>query len=88
MELTMSQYKRLVKDFPKKAFILVSWEDKGREPKNEHAKNIRYKVDIKAQVRDGVMTCESRFGATEPYVVIPGKARRKAGQQLSLLAQV
>lgn len=80
--LTEAQYKLLIKLFPTRAFIIISWEKSG-EPKGEYAKSIRYMVDIKCYVNKGVAECESRFGATEPYRVIPKKV--KTGEQLSLL---
>lgn len=69
LNLTVIQYKLLIKTFPKKSFIIISWEGAGQHPKGEHAKAIRYMVDIKAYVSKGVVKCDSRFGQTTPFKI-------------------
>lgn len=75
LNLTVAQYKLLIKSFPKKAFIIISWEGTAQEPKGEPAKAIKYMVDIKCYVQKGVANCQSRFGATKPYQIF-GKSKQ------------
>ncbi len=82
--LTQDQYKKLVKEFPRKAFIIISWSGAGGNPKGEHAKAIRYMVDIKVTVHDGKATAQSRFGPTEPYIVFEKKKTIKSGSTIPL----
>lgn len=81
MNLTTAQYKMLIKLFKTKSFIIISWEGAGEQPKGEHAKAIRYMVDIKTYVKNGVARSASRFGATTPYKIFDHKAEK---QQLQL----
>ncbi len=81
LNLTAAQYKNLVALFPRKSFILISWERPGGAPKGEHAQGIRYMVDVKCYVKEGVATADSRFGATEPFVIYDKKARPKLPQE-------
>jgi energy-coupling factor transporter ATP-binding protein EcfA2 len=79
--LTTTQYKYLIAKFPKKSFILISWEGSGGEPKGEHAKAIRYMVCIKAHVKRGQAEVASRFGPTHPFKIftpIPKEVQQKA----------
>lgn len=69
MYLTQDQYKRMIKKFPHKAFIIISWSGAGDNPKGEHAKAIRYMVDITCVVKNGMAHVQSRFGPTMPYQV-------------------
>lgn len=87
MYLTQEQYKQLVKEFPRKAFIIISWSGAGGNPKGEHGKAIRYMVDITVTVKDGVATAQSRFGPTEPYVVFEKKKTIKPGSTIPLFGQ-
>ncbi|MBN2263044.1 MAG: ATP-binding protein [Prolixibacteraceae bacterium] len=73
IELTTTRYKRLVRQYPRKSFIIISWEADNKEPKGEYAKAIRYMVDIKCRVHDGLAVADSRFGETAPYRVFPAK---------------
>jgi RecA-family ATPase len=66
INLTTEQYKHLIKTFPKKAFIIISWEQVGGAPKGEHAKAIRYMVDVKTYVKNGIAKSDSRIGPTQP----------------------
>lgn len=75
MGLTKAQYKDLIREFPRKAFIIISWERPGGAPKGEHAQGIRYMVDIKCYVKSGVAKADSRFGATEPYKIFDANTR-------------
>lgn len=67
--LTTFQYKELVALFPKKSFIIISWEGSGGNPKGEYAKSIRFMVDIKVRVVNATTHVNSRFGATKPYKI-------------------
>lgn len=78
INLTKEQYKRLIKLFPTKSFVIISWEDKGEQPKGQYAQDIRYMVDIKCYVRNKVAKCDSRFGPTVPYQIMPKKAVKGA----------
>lgn len=82
MNLTTEQYKRLIRRYPRKAFIIISWEGSGGNPKGEYAKAIRYMVDIKTYVKNGRAISQSRFGVTRPYQAIAQKA--KPGDQLTM----
>lgn len=77
MGLTVQQYQKLIEDFPRKSFIIISWE-KGGRPKGEHAKAIEYMVDIKCYVHQGRAVCRSRFGATEPRQLFEWKPSKPA----------
>lgn len=65
--LTQFQYKILNEMFPRKGIVIISWEGSGGHPKGEAAKAIRYMVDVKIHVRNGVAVAQSRYGATHPY---------------------
>jgi molybdopterin-guanine dinucleotide biosynthesis protein len=82
--LTTKDYKRMIETFKKKAFIIISWEGNGSEPKGEYAKAIRYMVDIKMRVYKGTMNADSRFGETKPFKIFEQKAEPAAQQQLEL----
>lgn len=82
INLTTEQYKHLIKTFPKKAFIIISWEQVGGAPKGEHAKAIRYMVDVKTYVKNGIAKSDSRFGPTQPYQIFSQVIRN--GDQLEI----
>ena len=82
INLTTEQYKHLIKTFPKKAFIIISWEQVGGAPKGEHAKAIRYMVDVKTYVKNGIAKSDSRFGPTQPYQIFSQIIRN--GDQLNI----
>ncbi len=73
INLTTIQYKALIKQFPRKSFIIICWS-KGDEPKSQYAKDLCYMVDIRTMVIDGVAHTKSRFGGSEKYAIF--------GQQL------
>ena len=75
LNLTQAQYKNLKALFPRKTFILISWEQPGGAPKREHAQAIRYMVDVKCYVKKGTAVADSRFGATEPFVIFDPSTR-------------
>jgi hypothetical protein len=81
LNLTAAQYKNLVSLFPRKTFILISWEKAGGAPKGEHAQGIRYMVDVKCYVKKGVAVADSRFGATEPFVIFDSSTRPQHPQE-------
>lgn len=79
MHLTFEQYQRLHERFPRKALIIVCWND----PMDTHAKRIRYTCDLKVEVKDFVARVRSRFGGNRPYLI---RGNRPAyGTQLTLL---
>ncbi|MDJ1494186.1 hypothetical protein QNI19_14680 [Cytophagaceae bacterium DM2B3-1] len=84
MYLTQSQYKQLVEEFPNKAFIIISWSGAGDNPKGEHAKAVRYMVDITCVVKDGIAKVQSRFGATMPYQIFETKKPVETGKTIPL----
>ncbi len=68
--MTYGQYKTL-KEFckkGKKSIIMISHALQ-EQPKGNHAKSIRYDVDIKIKASAGVAVAESRYGATKPYTI-------------------
>jgi Ni2+-binding GTPase involved in maturation of urease and hydrogenase len=71
MGLTYEQYKWLKDKFKHIAFILISHATGGNEPQGAQAPKIRYKAEIKTNVRKGVAFSDSRFAATKPYRVMP-----------------
>jgi len=81
-ELTQGQYKKLNELFPKRGIILISWQGNGNQPKGEHAKAIRYMVDVKVHVKKGVAKADSRYGQTIPYTIFSPAV--KPGDNLSL----
>lgn len=72
--LTYSQYKELkqVCKRGKKSLILISHAEKDK-PKGNHAKSIRYDVDIKIFCREGKTYVDSRYGKTKPYTIYSKK---------------
>lgn len=68
--LTTKMYTELKNRYKKRdlAFIFVSHQE-GKDPKGKYAKAIRYDVDIKCHVENGVAKADSRFGITEPYYI-------------------
>jgi predicted ATP-dependent serine protease len=74
--MTYQQYKQL-KEFcwkSKKSLILIS-HAAGKEPKGNYAKQIRYDVDIKIHVENGVAYHDSRYIKCKsiPYVIFEKK---------------
>jgi len=67
-ELSTKQYKLLVKTFPKKSLIVVSWA-KNDKPKNQAAKDIEYMSCIKVVVSNFKAYPRSRFGGNVPFVI-------------------
>lgn len=81
INLTTEQYKRLIKLFPRKSFIIVCWESAGK-PKSQYAKDIEYMVDIKVHVRGFKAHSRSRYGGNEPHII--WDRQPKVGEQLPL----
>jgi predicted ATP-dependent serine protease len=74
--MTYTQYKEM-KEFckkGKKSIIMISHAEKDN-PKGNHAKAIRYDVDIKIRASAGVALAESRYGATKPFVIYVKKEK-------------
>jgi len=80
-ELSTKQYKELVKLFPKKSFIVVSWA-KNEKPKNQAAKDIEYMSCIKVYVNNFKAHPRSRFGGNKPFVIWDKKDNRTVQGQL------
>jgi Ni2+-binding GTPase involved in maturation of urease and hydrogenase len=70
--LTTAQYKLLVKLFPRKAIIVISWA-KNDKPKNQASKDIEYMSDIKIFVKDGKAYPRSRFGGGKMFLIFDKK---------------
>jgi len=68
INLTTAQYKELIRLFPSRSFIIISWAE-GDKPKSQYAKAIEYMADIKTYVNKGVAISRSRFGNTEPCYI-------------------
>lgn len=84
MNLTKEQYKQLEKEFPRKSFIIISWEGSGSDPKGEHGKSIRYMACVKVYVKNGKADASSRFGLTKPYKIFDKKPSSGTQHQLEL----
>lgn len=80
-ELSTKQYKELVKLFPRKSFIVISWS-KGEKPKNQASKDIEYMSCIKVFVKDGKAFPRSRFGGNKPFVIFDKKDKANVQQKL------
>lgn len=68
MYLTADQFKELIKLFPNKSFIIISWE-KARQPKSQAARDIRHMVGSVVHVRSFTAHIEGRYGGNEPFVI-------------------
>lgn len=73
MDMTKEQFGYLQSRFPNKCFILISWEGYGGKPDTVGGRAMTHMADIIINVACGVATSQSRFGSTEPYVIIPEK---------------
>lgn len=80
-DLSTKQYKELIKLFPKKSFIVISWA-KGEKPKNQASKDIEYMSCIKVFVKDGKAYPRSRFGGNKTFVIFDKKENAPAQQKL------
>lgn len=80
MKLTAEQYRILVTRFPRKAFILISW-NRGAQPKSQAGKDIEYMCDIKIHVKQYQAYVRSRFGGNKPFVIWPDKVKLLKEQQ-------
>lgn len=80
-ELSTKQYKLLVKSFPKKSFIVISWS-KGDKPKNQAAKDIEYMSCIKVYVKDGKAYPRSRFGGNKTFTIFEKKSNASVQKTL------
>lgn len=81
INLTKEQYKKLIKLFPRKAFVVISWE-RGGKPKSQYAKDIEYMCDVKVRVNGFIAYPRCRFGGNERFVIWDRKP--KTGDQLTL----
>lgn len=74
MNLTSHQFKQLIDEHPRKAFIVICWEAGGK-PKGEHGKAIEYMADIKVHVEKFRAHPRCRFGGNQPYIIWDKKAQ-------------
>lgn len=88
MKLTVDQFKILIKTYPKKAFVIVSWAKNGA-PKSQHGKDIEFMCDIKSYVeRFRITLPTSRFGGNKEFVIWKGaKKNASASLQQSLFPE-
>lgn len=84
MNLTAAQWFRLIEKFPRKAFILISWESAGK-PASKYAKDISYRTDIIIHVKNFIAYPTGRFGGNEKFVIWNKSASK--GEQLKLTAE-
>lgn len=82
MNLTASQWFRLIEKFPRKSFILISWESAGK-PASKYARDISYRTDVIVHVRDFIAYPRSRFGGNQKFVIWNRKPQ--VGEQLTLI---
>lgn len=80
-ELSTKQFKELLKLFPKKSFIVVSWA-KNEKPKNQAARDIEYMSCIKVYVKNFKAYPRSRFGGNKPFIIWDNKDNTPVQQQL------
>lgn len=69
MSLSKAEFIDLQALFPNKTFIMIAWGE-GKHPVAKASKAIEFMVDVKCHVKDGVAFTRSRFGATDPYVIM------------------
>lgn len=81
LNLTTTQFKRLIDEHPRKCFIVVCWESGGK-PRGEYAKQIAYMCDVKIHVRDFVAYPRSRFGGNQKFIIWNRKPQ--AGSQVKM----
>lgn len=80
-ELSTKQFKELVKTFPRKSFIVVSWARKDK-PKTGPAKDIENMSCIKILVKSFKAYPRSRFGGNNPFVIWDKKDNTPVQQKL------
>ena len=68
MDLTYAGYKKLIAEFPKVLFIIVSHNDK-KEPKGQTANSIRHDANVKIFIEGYVAFPVSRQGGNRPFVI-------------------
>lgn len=66
--ITLTDYWKLIHDFPDKLFIFNSHSD-GKYPFGAVAKKIRYHSDVKIRVDHHVAFISSRYGGNKPYII-------------------
>lgn len=81
INLTANEFKILIDEHPRKAFVIVCWESGGK-PRGEFAKQIEFMCDVKIRVSDFTAYPRSRFGGNQNFVIWNRRAR--AGQQSAL----
>lgn len=80
-ELSTKQFKLLVKNFPRKSFIVTSWANKDK-PANKAARDIEYMCDIKVYVAKYKAYPRSRYGGNETLVIWDKKDNVTVQQKL------
>lgn len=90
MKLTIYQWQKLEKMFPRKSWIIICWGKASAKdfavPDDYFAKKIKYKVGTVVLVRDFIAESRGRYGPTEPYTIWD-KRKPKQGDQLKLEIQ-
>jgi hypothetical protein len=72
MKLTYEQFRELKRLYPRKSFIIITYADaSGKNPKRTIDEDIRYLIDIKVTVYQGIAYIDSRYGGA-PSWSIPG----------------
>ena len=66
--MSYKDYTSLIRDFPRKLFVLVSHAD-GRDPQGKVGKAIKYDSFVKIYVEGYKAFAQSRYGGGEPYVI-------------------
>lgn len=76
MRLTLEQFQELKRLFKKKSFIVICYSDtSGTNPRRTIDEDIRYMVDIKIRIYQGIAYIDSRYGGT-PAWPIPGVSEK------------
>jgi len=77
LHFTSEEFKALTERYKKRTFIVISHGD--AKPKSGPADDIRYFVDVKIRIKEGVATADSRLGGTKPMRFIPSKKAQGMG---------
>lgn len=68
MGITAEDYSMLTEQFPRKAFVIICWQE-GSRPAGKAGREIEYMADIKVMVKDFIALPRSRFGGNKPFVI-------------------
>lgn len=72
MQFDQFQFMELTKKYPQKCFVIISHGD--ANPKGDAAQSIRFDVDVKIRVKDGVAYADSRLGGNKPLTLFKKQA--------------